>query len=48
MIILLILTLTVLAGAVAGLGILDLVHARLIMSLQAAPAPGLDERRTCE
>ena len=48
MIILFILTLTVLAGAVVGLGILNLVHARLIMGLPAAPVATLDERRTCE
>jgi hypothetical protein len=48
MIVLFILTLAVLAGAVAGLGILNLVHARLIMGLQAAPAVTLDEQGTCE
>jgi hypothetical protein len=48
MIILFILTLTVLAGAVAGLAILNLVHERLIVGLQAAPVPTLDEQRTCE
>lgn len=48
MTILLVLPLTVLAGAVGGLGILDLVHARLMTSLQAAQVPARDERRPRE
>jgi hypothetical protein len=48
MIILLILTLTVLAGAVGGLGILDLLHARLIMRLQPVQVLTRDPRRSRE
>jgi hypothetical protein len=48
MIMLLILALTVLAGAIAGLEILDFVHARLIADPQAAALRTLDEQGTCE